>query len=95
LYIVEVTSRARRDLKKLARPLKEKIIIEAGKLSEKPELGELLSAPYHSIRSYHFRFKGVEYRIAYHIEKEEKKIIVHLVAVRENFYAKLRRALDI
>jgi len=95
LYLVVVTSRARRDLKKLDRPLKKKIILEAGNLAENPELGALLSAPYHTIRSYHFHFKGVEYRIAYHVENEKKEIIVHLVAPRENFYDKLRRALNL
>lgn len=94
MYSVEVTSRARRELGKFDRPLKEKVIQESRKISETPNMGKLLSTPFKSIRSHHFRFKGSEFRMAYQIEEKEEKIIVHLVAPRENFYARLRRALN-
>jgi len=95
LFKVEITSRARRELKKLSIPLKRRIIHEAGKLSENPELGKALSNPFVNIRSHHFTFEGSAYRLAYHVEYDERKIIVHLVAPRENFYEKLRRALNL
>ena len=61
MFKVEITSRAHRELKKLSMPLKERIILEAAKLSENPELGKTLSNPFVSVRSHHFTFEGRAY----------------------------------
>jgi addiction module RelE/StbE family toxin len=83
------------DLKKIdksiAKEIREKhldIILNA------PLEGELLKGKLSHIRSYHFKNKSTQYRIAYEV-LEDKNIIFHyMVASRENFYKKLENRIS-
>ena len=81
----------RSDLKKLEKNIiKEIKDIHLPKILKDPFLYDKLKGNLSQVRSYHFKSKKVEYRIAYTIE--DKEIIFYLmVAKRENFYNKLTK----
>jgi len=86
-----VTPSAKRFLKKLPTEAREALVDGTKILDENPYAGEKLSGSLHFLYSFHFKFRSVEYRIAYTIDNEKRAVIIHLVHTRENFYDKLRR----
>ena len=93
MFQIVITPLAKRTAKKLPKPAREEIIKQSQELKENPYLGEKLSGSLHFLYSFHIKFKGVEYRLAYTIDKSQKIIVVHLIGPRENFYEKLKRLL--
>ncbi len=96
MFQIVITPSAKRTAKKLPKQIREEIIKQSQELKENPYLGEKLSGSLHFLYSFHIKFKGVEYRLAYtidNIDKSQKLIIVHLIGPRENFYEKLKRLL--
>lgn len=91
MYQLVITPSAKRTAKRLPRNVRKEIVAQSQKLKENPYLGEKLSSSLHFLYSFHIKFKGVEYRLAYTIDESRKLIIVHLVGPRENFYEKLKR----
>lgn len=75
-----------KDLRKIAKYYIDEIITN-------PKKGELLEHPFrkYQIRSTHFSFNKVAYRIAYTINTKEQEILFLLIDARENFYDKLHR----
>ncbi len=90
-YQVFMAPSAHRRYKKFDPLLKQKIKEEGNKLSEAPHRYEELKGPLRGIRSYHFDYSKIEYRIAYRIFEDKKEIEVVLVKPREGFYQTLRR----
>lgn len=90
-YQIHMAPSAHRRYKKFTLPLQRKVQEEAKKLSEDPYRYEELKGPLKGIRSHHFEFKDVTYRIAYQILEDEKRIEIVLVKTRERFYETLRQ----
>ena len=94
MFEVYITSLARKAIKKLPKTVKEEIVkICEEQLSDNPFNAFKLQKPLDECRSFHFSVNGVNYRIAYRIIEEMKRIDIILIATRENFYQKLKRAL--
>lgn len=90
-YQVLMSPSAHRRYRKFDQHLQRKIKEEARKLSEDPYRYEELKGPLKGIRSYHFEYKNIQYRIAYRIVEKESRIEVVLVKSRKSFYRILRR----
>jgi mRNA-degrading endonuclease RelE of RelBE toxin-antitoxin system len=50
-----------------------------------------LSYEFKGLWSYHFSYKGAQYRIVYEIYPEDQIILVIMIGTREGFYQALRR----
>lgn len=92
-YKVKITPSALKPVKRQSREFKERIYKETQNLAEAPFAHEQLKPPLSMCRSYHFKYKGTSFRIAYTIDQEEGKIIIVLIGPREGFYDTLRRKL--
>lgn len=90
-YQIFMAPSAYRRYKKFDPTLQQKVKEEAKSLLADPYLYEELRGPLKGIRSYHFKYRKTEYRIAYRILEEDKRIEVLLVNSREGFYQILRR----
>lgn len=55
------------------------------------EEGEILRGPLKGYWRRSLRWRGVEYRISYEIDEEEKVVYILMVRKREKFYSLLRR----
>lgn len=93
MFQIVITPSAKRASRNLPQTAREEILKQSQKLKENPYLGEKLSGSLHFLYSFHIKFKRVEYRLAYTIDKSRKLIVVHLIGPRENFYEKLKRLL--
>lgn len=74
-------------IKRADKNLKEKIGEEVLKIQKNPSIGELLKKGLKGIRSHHFVFIRVNYRIAYKVIDD---LIIISIATRENFYRDLK-----
>jgi mRNA-degrading endonuclease RelE of RelBE toxin-antitoxin system len=90
-YKVVVTSSAKRAAKKLPVSIRREAIKRSLELSANPYTGEKLTSSLRFLFSLHFKYKNVQYRIAYTVNIKQKLIIVHLIGPRENFYNKLKK----
>lgn len=85
-YLVELTALAVKDLKKLS-AIEDEILEHLRELRIDPEKGHALSQNLQGVRSLEFSIKGSkEYRAAYVVQEEERKVTVFLVGPHENFY---------
>ena len=91
MYTVYVVPAARKSARKLPIEVQTAAREAFQTLAADPLTGEKLSGSLQFLRSYHFKVTGTEYRIAYHVQTERSRIIVHLIHSRENFYEKLKR----
>jgi len=82
---------AHRRYKKFDPLLKQKVRQEVRTLAEDPHRNEELKGPLKGIRSYHFEYEKIQYRIAYRIIEDRNEIEIVLVKSRESFYQALRR----
>ncbi len=90
MFKVFITASAKKSAKKLPKEIRQNIIDKSKKLKINPYLGEKLSGSLHFLYSFHFKIKGVQYRLAYTINKPKKLIVVHLISKREGFYNRLK-----
>ncbi len=61
------------------------------RIASNPEsFGEKLTTPLTGVYSHHIKYKGKEFRIAYHINEETECVVILLIGPHENFYKKLR-----
>lgn len=86
-------NRAYRYVKKASDELQICIKEEILKIAELPYSNELLSGKFKGIRSHHFKLKGIDYRIAYHINEQTKTVEVAHIGTRENFYKELKEVI--
>ena len=66
---------------------KKEIVI----LSSHPFTGERLTGPLAFLYSYHFTIFGKAFRAAYTINIAEKKLTLHYIGPRGEFYERLKR----
>lgn len=92
MYKDEYHPQVKKDLKKLDKPIREKIkdkyIFD---ILEEPEIGIELVGDLNGIRSFHFFYSKQQYRIAYIVNEDEKIIFILMVAKRGDFYTLLKR----
>ena len=78
------------DLKKIDRKVAQEIKeIHLDAILKNPENNPFLKGKLSHLRSYHFRKKSTEYRIAYEVFEDAEIIFHYMVSSRENFYKKL------
>lgn len=93
-YKIQAPGVVRRDLKRLEKALQEEIRRKHfPEIKEDPFQVYPLSGEFHGLRSYHFSYRGTDYRIVYEILKKEEIILVLMIGKREGFYQALRRRL--
>jgi len=102
MYKRVITPSAKRSLKKLSLELREKIISSTKILEGNPLAGESLTGGLRFLYSLHFRYQGVQYRVAYTIDHNKKLVLIPLpinerISTRscENFFNWLAPQLSI
>jgi addiction module RelE/StbE family toxin len=84
--------KVKKDLKKLDPNLREAIKTEhIPAILLNPEKGEPLTGDLGGISSYHLKFIGQGYRIAYIVDENAKTIFVLMIGKRGEFYKLLKR----
>jgi mRNA interferase RelE/StbE len=91
MYELVVLNSAVKQLKKLDKSLKTRIIAALDKIAENPFIGDRLKGDLSTIYTYHLHVTGVEYRIAYQIKEQEIVVVVMQLGTRENFYEELKK----
>jgi mRNA-degrading endonuclease RelE of RelBE toxin-antitoxin system len=91
VYRVYVTPSARREAKKLPKPVREAAIEASRTMEREPFAGQRLTGSLHMLYSFHFTVGQSQYRIAYSLNHPRQLVIVHLIRSRENFYEKLKQ----
>jgi len=92
MYKDEYHPGVKKDLKKLDQSIRTKIKTQyILKILYNPEIGETLVGDLSGICSYHFRVSKQQYRIAYIVDKDAKKVFVLMIGKREDFYTLLKR----
>jgi len=82
-----IRPKAERFIQKSDKELKEKIKSEFRKIFEDPFKNYKLKPPLSPMRTHHFFYKKVQYRIAYIVENN---VVVILIGTRENFYKRFQ-----
>ena len=90
-YQIFMAPSAHKRYKKFNLSLQQRVQQEALRLAEDPHRYEELKGPLRGIRSYHFEYKKVQYRIAYRVREDKNQIEIVLVKSRESFYRVLRK----
>lgn len=91
MFEIFLTNTANKSQKNLDKPLRLAIRDSLIDIAQDPEnTGEKLTSPLTNIYSHHIKYKGKEFRIAYTIDNENNKVVIHLIAAHENFYRRLK-----
>ena len=91
MYTIKAVNPVKQDIKKLhpkVASLIQKHYFEL--IKEDPFQAENLSNEFSGLKSYHFKYSGVDYRIIYQIFESEEIVRVLMIGSRENFYKKLK-----
>lgn len=89
MYKIWVTKSAFRHAKKLPPDVRRFLISKTKVLKENPLAGYKLRGKLSFLCSLHLRFKGVDYRVIYEIDKKEKRVYIRYADTRENLYRNL------
>lgn len=90
-YNLFTTPSGSRSLKRLNSDVKRRLLKALQALRSNPQLGQQLEGEFRFLRSFHTRLAGADYRVAYELDTQERAVIIHYAATRENFYKELRR----
>lgn len=88
-YELLTSPRVEKEFRKFPAQIRTILITETLRLAEQPKLGEQLKGKFRAFRSLHIKIARVHYRVVYEIIETQKKIHVHAVGIRENFYIRL------
>lgn len=92
MYRIEAYSAVKKDIKKLDRKLKKEVKEKYfADIERNPYEAEPLAYEFKGLWSYHFNYKGTQYRIVYEIYPKDGIILVIMIGTREEFYKALRR----
>jgi mRNA-degrading endonuclease RelE of RelBE toxin-antitoxin system len=94
-YTVVLAPSAHHLYKKFDPALQERIKEEAQEIARSPYLASPLHPPFQDLRSHHFQFRKVEYRIAYRVREASRQVEIVLVKTRERFYQVLARSIGL
>jgi len=93
-YEIQAVGSVRKDLKRLERSLQEEIRSKHfPKIKDDPAQGSSLVGEFRGLRSYHFSYRGTDYRIVYEVFEEEEVMLILMLGKREGLYQALRRRL--
>lgn len=92
MYTVKFASVVKSDVRKLDKQL-QRIIKEehVTSIEKDPFKAVPLLYEFKGLWSYHFNYKGTQYRIIYEIYPEDKIVLVIMIRNRERLYEALRR----
>lgn len=93
MYEVIVPKSVIKEIKKLGKPVAQKVKKAIGDIAENPYLGEPLKGDLADIRKWVIKEQGIQYRIAYEIYDDRVEVKIIRVGTRENFYEELKRRL--
>ncbi len=91
MYQRVITPSAKKSLQKLSHDARQELLRASELLSSTPRAGEKLHGSLSFLYSFHFKYKNVQYRMAYSLDKNRELVMIHYVGSRENFYERLRR----
>lgn len=92
MYKIETYSAVKKDIKKLDKKLKKEIKEKYFTDIEKdPFKATPLSYEFKGLWSYHFSYKGTQYRIVYEIYPKKSVVLIIMIRTREEFYETLKR----
>jgi len=92
MYRIESFTPVKGDIRKLDKQL-QRIIKDKhfANIKKEPFNAVPLLREFKGLWSYHFSYKGTQYRIIYEIYPEDQIVLVIMVGPREGFYQALRR----
>ena len=93
MYEVIVPKSVIKEIKKLEKPVVQKVRKAIEEIAENPYLGEPLKGDLSDIRKWIIKVQGIQYRIAYEIYEDRVEVKIILIGTRENFYNELKRRL--
>ena len=91
MYQLNISNQARKDLKRLDKPIIKVALSILDNIAENPHLGEPLFGNLSNLKKWSFIHRGIDYRIAYQIFEEYIEVKVMQIGTRENFYDELNR----
>ena len=94
MYKIQAMSAVKGDIRKLDKQLQKTIEEEhLADIEKDPFKAIPLSYEFKGLWSYHFSYKGTQYRTVYEIYPEDQIVLVIMIGTREGFYQALRRRL--
>lgn len=91
MFQLYISNQAKKDIKRLDKPVIKKLVSVLEEIAENPFLGEPLKGELSHLKKWKLIHFGVEYRIAYLIIEDRVEVRVLQVGTRENFYNELKR----
>jgi len=92
MYKDEYHPRIKKDLKKLEPQIREQIKTKyIPNILLSPDIGHNLEGDLSGILSYHITIAKQQYRIAYIVDKNVKKVFILMIGKRGDFYTLLKR----
>ncbi|MDF2721129.1 MAG: hypothetical protein K0Q59_804 [Paenibacillus sp.] len=91
MYQLLVTNQAKKDLKRLDKPIIKIVLSLLEDIAENPHAGETLQGDLSHLKKRSFTHLGIGYRIAYQIYEQYVEVKVLMIGTRENFYDELKR----
>ena len=95
MYIIKAVTSVKKDLRKIQKQLisiiKDKYLLE---IKSNPYISNNLHGEFSKLKSFHFKYNAVDYRIIYEIFEPEKIIRILMISSRANIYKKLKLRLD-
>lgn len=85
-YSVQIERSAKKEIRRIAKPMRERIVEAIGTLAEKPDQGTLLKGDFDGLR----RLRQGSYRIIYEVQPSERRALVVRVAHRKDAYRRRR-----
>ena len=94
MFELKAIKAVKKDLKSLHSKLTEEIKNHHfNRIKEAPYESFELGYSFKGLRSYHFNFEGMAYRIVYEVFEADKLVLVIMIGARENFFERLKRRL--
>jgi addiction module RelE/StbE family toxin len=91
MYNLNFSNQAKKDLKRLDRPVIKAVLSILEDIAENPHAGEPLRGNLSHLKKWSINHMGIDYRIAYQIFEEYIEVKIMQIGTRENFYDELKR----
>jgi addiction module RelE/StbE family toxin len=91
MYKLNISNQAKKDLKRLDKPVIKEVLSVLEAIAENPHAGEPLSGNLSHLKKWSFNHLGIGYRIAYQVFEEHIEVKIMQIGSRENFYDELKR----
>jgi len=94
MYEISFRRSALKEIRKLDKPIRQKILAKIEECAESPYLSEELTGDLRGYYSAHCIIQKTQYRIIYQIFEESITISIVMVGTRENIYRTLKSRID-